>query len=72
MIGSFITGPIAYIGRWKILMLCNLLIIISSVVQVIPGCFGNLYIFTAAKFIFGMACGGFSVICPKYVQETTP
>lgn len=72
MLGAFISGPLASIGRWKVLIICNILILISQIAASVPYCIGNIYIYISTKFIFGIACGGFSFICPKFVNETSP
>lgn len=30
------------------------------------------FIFLIGRFLYGMACGGYSVFCPKYISEVTP
>lgn len=71
-VGSFITGPILNFGRWKTLVLYNIFIMFSSIILSTPSCITNPTLLALAKFIFGIAAGGFSVVCPKFVNETAP
>jgi MFS family permease len=34
--------------------------------------FSNFPVFLAGRFLYGVACGGFSVFCPKYISEVAP
>ena len=73
MVGAFITGPVSSkIGKWNSLVSLNIMVIFSQIIQSIPACFGNVAFLAIAKFIFGISCGGFNVICPKFVNETAP
>ena len=48
---------------------------LSNVVAII-GCgmtlFPNIKVLLAGRFIYGVACGAFSVVCPKYIIEIAP
>jgi MFS family permease len=69
MVGALIAGPIAGIGRWNCLIICNLIAIIGGVCTLFYHNLGVLYV---GKFIYGLACGGFSFFCPKYLGEVSP
>lgn len=69
MIGALAAGPIAKIGRWKCIMLCNVFVIIGNGMQFL---WTNYPLFLAGRVVFGIAAGGFSVFCPKYISEVSP
>jgi MFS family permease len=70
MFGALAAGPIAYIGKWKCIMLCNILIILGSSLCLFYKT--NFQTFVAGRIILGVACGGFTVYCPKYINEVAP
>lgn len=62
-------GPVAHIGRWKCLILCNLIAIIGGTFSLI---YSQFLLLCFGKFLYGVACGGFSFYCPKYIGECSP
>ena len=64
-----LAGPIAKIGRWKCIMLCNVLVILGNGAQFV---WKNYPVFITGRVIFGVAAGGYSVFCPKYISEVSP
>ena len=73
MVGSLITGQmVSRLSRFNILIIFNVMVIMSSILLLIPALIESLPVFAIAKFLIGVACGGFAVICPIYVNETTP
>ena len=69
MFGALIAGPISRIGRWRSIMFCNVLVIIGNILQFF---WSNWGMFLAGRAIFGVAAGGFSCVCPKYINEVSP
>lgn len=67
-IGALFSGPVMKIGRWKCIMLTNILVLSGSVLSV----FQNMFCLYAGRFLFGMAAGAFTVFCPKYISEVAP
>lgn len=70
MVGALIAGPIAYIGRFRCIMLCNVIIVIGSVLCLFYK--QSFTMFAIGRFVFGLANGGFTVFCPKYINECSP
>lgn len=54
----------------------NILVILGSGLCVISDQLtdrtASLVLLIIGRFMFGMACGSFSVFCPKYIAETSP
>ena len=70
MVGSLITGQmVSRLSRFNILIIFNVMVIMSSILLLIPALIESLPVFAIAKFLIGVACGGFAVICPIYVNE---
>ena len=67
-IGALFSGPILEIGRWKCLILGNILCIVAAVISMIL----NWPCLIIGRFIYGYAAGAFSVFCPKYISEVSP
>lgn len=73
MIGSLVTGiMVSNHSRWNILIILNITIILSSIPLLIPAIIEHIVLFSIAKLFLGVACGGFAVICPIYMNEITP
>lgn len=70
MFGALLAGPIAYIGKWKCIMLCNVVIIIGSTLCLFYKT--SFHTFVVGRVLLGVACGGFTVYCPKYINEVAP
>lgn len=61
-------GYLVSYGKWRMILLSNLLIVIGISICLID----NVYAIAFGRFIWGMAAGAFTVFCPKYVSEATP
>lgn len=70
MLGALLAGLIAPLGRWKCLIICNVMIVIGSSFCLMYKT--NFNMFVMGRFLFGMANGGFTCFCPKYISETSP
>ena len=55
-------------GRWKCVLLTNIFVIVGAGMTLVD----NWTIFLIGRFLYGAACGGFSVFCPKYISEVAP
>ena len=62
------SGFIMGLGRWKCIMLMNLIVIIGGLLTLID----NISIFIVGRALYGIAAGGYSVFCPKYISEVSP
>ena len=70
VIGALIAGPIAdWTGRKKVLILCAVLFIVSTILSALPRSFTELVI---ARFIGGIGVGVASVVSPMYIAEISP
>lgn len=49
-------------------MLTNIFVLAGAGMTLVD----NFTIFLVGRFLYGMACGGFSVFCPKYISEVAP
>jgi MFS family permease len=67
-VGALFSGNITYLGIWKCIMLTNILVCLGALFTLAPE-FAALCV---GRFLYGMAVGGFSVFCPKYISETAP
>jgi len=61
-------GPLLEIGRWKCILLTNILVLSGSFMCISS----NYWIFAGGRFVFGAAAGAFSLFCPKYLAEVSP
>ena len=68
MIGALYTGKLRSKGRWNVIMGINSLLITSCLVCLIP----NDTVLIIGRFFYGIACGAFTFICPKYIAEFAP
>ena len=62
------SGLIMGLGRWKCIMLMNLIVIIGGLLTLVD----NMTIFIIGRALYGIAAGGYSVFCPKFISEVTP
>ncbi|KAJ9611364.1 hypothetical protein H2200_004548 [Cladophialophora chaetospira] len=60
---------VAWIGRWKTIMLSCILTLIGPVIQASAQ---NIGMFIAGRFIVGFGLGFAQTSCPTYVAETAP
>ena len=68
MISSLGTGYVTQYGKWRLLHFSNLLLIIASGLSLLD----IIEIQMVARFFYGIAAGSFTVICPKFINETAP
>lgn len=66
--GAIFSGPVAKIGRMNSILLTNLVAVIGSGLVLIQ----NEICLLIGRFIYGLACGSFSVFVPLYINETAP
>ncbi len=69
MISSIGTGYLMFFfGKWKLFHLNNLLLICASSLSLIE----CIPLQMACRFFYGMAAGAFTVMVPKFINETAP
>jgi MFS family permease len=68
MISSIGTGYLMPFGKWKLFHLNNLLLIFASSLSLIE----CIPLQMACRFFYGMAAGAFTVMVPKFINETAP
>ena len=68
MISSIGTGYLMPFGKWKLFHLNNLLLICASSLSLIE----CIPLQMACRFFYGMAAGAFTVMVPKFINETAP
>ena len=68
MISSIGTGYLMPFGKWKLFHLNNLLLICASSLSLIE-CIPFQMV---CRFFYGMAAGAFTVMVPKFINETAP
>jgi len=61
-------GPFLGIGRWKCIMISNLFVIVGAGLTLT----GYWIPFLIGRFLYGVATGGFSCFCPKFIAEVAP
>jgi MFS family permease len=49
-------------------MLTNVFVIVGAAMTLVD----NFDVFLVGRFLYGAACGGFSVFCPKFISEVAP
>ena len=67
-VGALLSGPIAKYGRWNCIILFNMFTIVGAGLTLVD----NYSVFVIGRVFYGIACGGFSVFCPKYISEVSP
>jgi len=67
-IGALFSGKLAYLGRWRCIMVANVILVVGSLISFIE----SWPILLAGRFIYGLSSGVFSVYCPKYISEVSP
>lgn len=68
MISSIGTGYLMPYGKWKLFHLNNLLLICASGVSLVE----CIPLQMVCRFFYGMAAGAFTVMVPKFINETAP
>lgn len=69
MVGALVAGPVAYMGRWRCIMVTNVVTILGSLIQLN---YTSLAAVCVGRSIFGIGVGAYTVLCPKYVMECSP
>lgn len=67
-VGALISGPLSTFGKLNGIIMMNLFLLVGSGVSLVE----NYYCFIAGRLIYAVSVGGFSVFCPKYINETSP
>ena len=67
--GALFSGKLVDFGRWKCLIAANILTILSCLMQLL---YNDYLIFNVARFLYGLAIGGFSVFSNQFVSEIAP
>ena len=69
--GSIFSAPLLALGKRKVFLICNLLVIAGSVCGALGD--GSLvYLLYIGRVLFGFASGVLSVIVPQFINETAP
>jgi MFS family permease len=55
-------------GLWKCIIISNVFVIVGAGLTLVP----NFEAFLVGRFLYGVACGGFSCFCPKFISEVSP
>jgi SP family myo-inositol transporter-like MFS transporter 13 len=66
--GALFSGPVMQIGRWKCILFSNFFVIVGAGLTLIS----NSSVVLVGRGLYGVACGCFSVFCPKYISEAAP
>lgn len=66
--GAIFSGPVAKIGKWKAILLTNILVCAGAAITLVE----NPYAILVGRFIYGIANGSFSVFVPLFINETAP
>lgn len=67
-VGALFSGPLLSMGRWNCIMIANFVTLVAGGLTLIPG----LTTLCIGRFLYGVAAGGYSVFCPKYISEIAP
>lgn len=59
---ALFAGSLIKYGKWRMLMLTNLGVMISSGICLID----NIYVILIGRTLFGASAGAFTVFCPKF------
>jgi len=68
MISSLCAGMLLQYGKWRLIHLTNAVLIVASVLTMID----NITLQFIGRFFYGFAVGAFTVIVPKFINETSP
>ena len=68
MISSLLAGWFIKYGKTKMLLLCDLLVIVSTTICLFDG----WILICVGRFMLGLAVGSFTVFVPKFINETAP
>ena len=69
-LGSLCVGNFAKFGRWRMIIIANILNIVGCIITMVTD--ENQISLCVGRFISGLATGVLTVICPKYMSETAP
>ena len=67
-IGAMSSGQLTSLGRWKGIMLANILCLVGNGISMAI----NFPCLMIGRFIFGTAAGQFQFFCSKFIIEITP
>ena len=67
-IGALMAGKIAAIGRWRSIMLANLILCIGAGLKIAP----EFSVFAVGWCLHGFSAGLFSFLTPKHISEVAP
>ena len=67
-VGSLFSGNLAFMGKWKCIMVTNIVLVVGVSITTI----NDFVALCVGKFIYGVSVGAFSTYCPKYIAETAP
>ena len=68
-ISSFLSGPLSYYGRRKLLLAANAILMCGTILLLIPG---YSYILFIGRTLLGIAVGVFTMIVPLFILEISP
>lgn len=68
MISSIGTGYLMHFGKWRLIHINNLLLICASALSLID-CIPFQMV---CRLFYGMASGAYTVMVPKFINETAP
>ena len=68
MIAAGSAGSLTRYGKWNMIHLTNVLIIVAAAVCMID----NIYVILLGKFLYGMGAGAMTVFCTTFVNEIAP
>ena len=67
-IGALCSGALAWIGRWKCLMIANAFLVAGVILTLID----DFTVLCIGRFLYGLSVGSFSVFCPLFIAEVAP
>jgi MFS family permease len=68
MISSLSSGYLLKYGKWRIININNLVLVISCFCTL----FDVFWVQCVARFFYGLSVGIFTVVVPKFLNETIP
>jgi MFS family permease len=66
--GVFLTAPLLPLGRWKGLLIANIVIIVGSLISMVES---ELWL-VIGRSVYGVGVGIISVLGPKFLSEILP
>jgi MFS family permease len=68
MLSALFASSFMKFGKWNMLMSMNCVLLVGTILSMID----NMHVITLGKFFVGFACGGFTVYCPNFINESVP